>query len=186
MPILPAEPAVFPDDLLENENSRELAGRRWHVMHTRPRQEKSLARELRCAGVPYYLPQIPCRRRLRGRAITSHIPLFPGYLPVFADQEERIRTLATRRVVRPLEVPDQPEFWKDLTQIHQLIVSGAPLRPEDRFVPGVRVVVRNGLLAGFEGVIYRSASGRRFVVQVNFLQRGASVLLDEVDIALAN
>jgi transcriptional antiterminator RfaH len=186
MPILPPEPAIFPEDLLNAQDQQVSFGRCWQVMHTRPRQEKSLARDLRFAGVPFYLPLIECRRRLGRRAMTSYIPLFPGYLPVFADQEERIRALTTDRVVRPLAVPDQSEFLSDLRQIHKLISSGAPLRPEDRLVPGDRVVIRKGPLRGFEGVIHRSSSGRRFVIQIDFIQRGASVLLEDVDISIVN
>jgi hypothetical protein len=33
-------------------------------------------------------------------------------------------------------------------------------------------------LAGLRGVILKSSSGNRFVVQVNFIQRGASVLVE--------
>jgi transcription antitermination factor NusG len=41
------------------------------------------------------------------------------------------------------------------------------------------VEITSGPLAGLRGRILRSASGQRFVVQIDFIQRGASVELDD-------
>jgi transcriptional antiterminator RfaH len=156
------------------------------VLHTRPRQEKSLARHLYQRGIPFYLPVIPRRRRTRRRIATSLLPLFPGYVFLWANREERLTALTTNRIAHVLEVPDQDELWHDLRQIHRLIENGGPITPEDRLGPGSLVEIRNGPLAGLRGRIVRTASGRRFVVQVNFLQRGASVLLDDFALVKAD
>ena len=55
----------------------------------------------------------------------------------------------------------------------------APITPEDRLQSGMKVEVRSGALAGLRGTVLRTAAGRRFVVQVDFIQRGASVELDD-------
>ena len=44
---------VFPEDLF----SAVRTDRTWWVLHTKPRTEKALARDLRHAGVPHFLPQ---------------------------------------------------------------------------------------------------------------------------------
>jgi transcriptional antiterminator RfaH len=129
--------------------------------------------------MPFYLPLARRRLRIRGRAVTSFVPLFPGYLFLLGDRDERVAALATRRVVRALDVADQEGLWGDLRQVYRLIASGAPVAPEDRLVPGAAVEIHSGPLAGLRGVIVRAASGHRFVVQVDFIQRGASVLIDE-------
>lgn len=179
MPVLPAEPSCFPADLFDEPPSSHRDGRFWWVLHTRPRQEKALARQLQQRELRYYLPLAPRRFRVRGRVMTSYNPLFPGYLFLLAEGEERLGALATSRVVRSLSVTDQQSLWSDLAQIHRLIASGAPVTPEDRLAPGMVVEIRSGPLAGLRGKILRTASGRRFVVEVNFIQRGASVLLDD-------
>jgi transcription antitermination factor NusG len=66
-----------------------------------------------------------------------------------------------------------------LLRLWRLLASGAPVTPEDRLVPGMTVEITRGPLAGLSGKIVRAASGRRFVVEVHFIQRGASVLLDD-------
>jgi transcriptional antiterminator RfaH len=177
VPVLPVEPSWFPADLFEP--TPVTGPRSWWVLHTRPRQEKSLARQLLQAEVPYYLPQVQRRSKVRGRIITSYNPLFASYLFLLAQPEERITALATARVVNSIRVLDQQRLWDDLRQIHRLIATGAPVTPEDRLAPGMFVEVRDGPLVGLKGKILRAASGRRFVVAVDFIQRGASVTLDD-------
>ncbi len=91
--------------------------------------------------------------------------------------------LTTQRIVRSLQVADQNQLWCDLAQIHRLIRSGCALTPEERLSPGSLVEIHSGPLAGLRGKIQTNASRRRFVVEVNFIQRGASVLLDEFVLA---
>ena len=44
------------------------------------------------------------------------------------------------------------------------------------------VEIKSAPLAGLRGTILRTASGQRFVIQVNFIQRGASVLIDDFNL----
>jgi transcriptional antiterminator RfaH len=177
MPILAAEPDRCPADLFER--SADAPSRSWRVLHSKPRQEKSLARYLHAAGLQYYLPLIARRNRIRGRIITSRVPLFTSYVFLRADPAERVLALASNRVVQVLEVGDQNRLLRDLRQIDTLLGSGAPIAPEARLAPGDEVEVTSGPLAGLSGTIVRTASGRRFVVKVDFIQQGASVMLDD-------
>jgi transcription antitermination factor NusG len=179
MPILPREADLFPEELFSDTLPDDLVGRRWWVLHTKPRQEKSLARDLLDRRLPFYLPVVMRRWKSRGRLMNSHVPLFPGYAFLLADSQERIQALATHRVVKSLEVVDQALLWRDLRQVQRLLSSGAPVTPEQRLEPGVTVEIQSGPLAGLRGKILKTASGRRFVVAVDFIQQGASVLLDD-------
>jgi transcriptional antiterminator RfaH len=181
MPVLAPEPALYPECLFEQADHLG-KGRVWWVLHTRSRQEKALARLLHDARIPFYLPLIPHRYLVRGRKVTSEVPLFAGYVFLLGDHDERLKALATYRVVRTLETRDQGGLWRDLRQVQRLIATRAPITPEDRLLPGMTVQIRNGPLAGLTGKILRGASGRRFVVQVDFIQKGASVLLDDCNL----
>ena len=97
MPILTAEPALYPDDLFGCVRE-ESSGSRWWVLHMRPRQEKSLARRLHERQVPFFLPLMPNRLRIRGRVTQSYLPLFGGYLFLLARHDEYHLALSTRRV----------------------------------------------------------------------------------------
>jgi transcription antitermination factor NusG len=178
MPILAAEPALFPETLFDSPRL-DLDGRFWTVLHTRARQEKCLARELLAREMPFFLPLIAKRLRIRGKTAESRLPLFGGYVFLLARTEDQLFARSARRVVRALVVPDQARLWSDLRQVQRLIASGVAIRPEDQLVPGAPVEIRSGPLAGLRGTIVKSATGNRFIVKVDFIQRGASVLLDD-------
>jgi hypothetical protein len=66
----------------------------------------------------------------------------------------------------------------------------APADPQKDVYPtlafacsGNLVEIKGGALAGLRGRIFDPASRKRFVVEVDFIQRGASVLVDDVTLA---
>jgi hypothetical protein len=177
MPILAAEPSLFPAGLFDAPHAAPAES--WWVLHTRPRQEKALARHLHDGAIGYYLPQFCKRTKVRGKLVPAHMPLFPGYLFLLADAGQLLQALGTHRVARHLEVFDQNRLWQDLRRLHRLIETGLPVVPELALVPGARVEICSGPLAGLRGVIARSLSGHRFIVQVDFIQRGASVMIED-------
>lgn len=175
MPILAAEPDRYPADLFDGPPP----GRTWHVLHAKPRQEKSLARHLYANGVSFYLPTVPRRSNARGRVLTAHAPLFPGYLFLYADQDERVTALTSNRIVHSLVVHDQQRLFDDLRQVDKLLGAGLPVSTETRLPPGTPVEITTGPLAGLCGTVIRAGSARRFVVRVDFIHQGASVLLED-------
>jgi transcription antitermination factor NusG len=178
MPLLPAEPMTFPDDLFANDASvvKEASG--WWVLHTKPRTEKSLARKCLNSRAPFFLPQYERRWRSRGRMQKAHLPLFPSYLFLFADDQARIEALKTNLVVNCLAVADQKQLHSDLIRLYRLITSGAPVTPEARLAPGMWVEITSGPLAGLSGQVIRRGGSSRFVVQVQFIQQGVSAVLE--------
>src|SRR5580765_3916618 len=111
MPILPAEPCLFPDELLMSPNLQDQAPGRWWVLHTKPRTEKALAQRLRARGVSFFLPLYKDTWRQRGRRHTSYLPLFPSYVFLHGDHDARHAALATNTVVQVLTVADQDKLW---------------------------------------------------------------------------
>ena len=183
MPILPREPDVYPENLLDGYEAPSEWEASWWAMHTLPRREKDLVRRLRRLGIPHYSPLIPRRSRSPGGRIrTSHVPLFSGYVFVRGGEEQRYEVLTTNCVARCLEVSDEAKLVYDLRQIQRLIVSGARLSPESRIEAGMRVRIRSGSLAGLEGVVVRRRGRDRLLVVVEFLQQGASIELEDFQV----
>jgi len=178
MPILTEEPSLYPETLLD-EPPCESSERRWWVLYTKARQEKAISRELLGYQIPFYLPLVRKTSVIRGRQVSSFIPLFLGYVFLFGSEEERVRSLTTNRISRILTVDDGGCLVHDLRQLRQLIVSDAPLTVESRLVPGDRVRVRHGPFVGLEGTVLRRRGKTRLLVAVNFLQQGASVEVDD-------
>jgi transcription antitermination factor NusG len=175
MPLLPLEPFVYPDDLLSQPAPAAHTPARWWVLHTRPRAEKSLTRKLLRRKVPFFLPLYKRQWRNRGRMFCSYTPLFPGYVFLQSDPVSVFRLLDTNLIARILSVEEQGQLHDDLARIYCLIAAGAPLTPEDRLQPGARVEITSGSLAGLEGTIRRRGKQLKFIVEVQFLQRGVSV-----------
>jgi transcription antitermination factor NusG len=180
MPILPAEPDVYPADLWQDGSVASWSGKRWWCLHTKPRQEKAAARDLRVRGVAYYLPQVVHELRTpQGRKIRSVVPLFTSYLFLLGDERERVEALKGNRLANVLEVADQGLLTHDLRQIHQMLSSGLAVLPEPMMPVGAKVRIKTGPLAGIEGTVMRRGKRDQFVAVVQFLGRGATVDLED-------
>lgn len=182
MPILGEEVSVFPADLLSESSAvcdLDANDRRWWAVYTKSRQEKALARHLTGHGVPFYLPLIPKDNIIRGRRVTSHVPLFSGYVFLYGSEEERLTTLTTNRISRILPVEDQQRLFHDLANVHSLIERNAPLAIERRLASGDLVRIRTGSLRGLEGVVVKRHGKTRLLVAVTYLQQGVSVEIDD-------
>jgi transcriptional antiterminator RfaH len=185
MPILEQEPDHYPADLFDQargvENRSPAAGGApWWALYTMARQEKQVMRQLYAMQIPFYCPVVSKRNRSpAGRVRVSHLPLFSNYVFMRADEEQRLQALSTNRISRCLPATDGAELLEDLRRVRDLISLGCPLTPEARLEPGMRVRVRSGVFAGFEGVVLRREGGVRLLVAVRFLQQGVSVELDD-------
>ena len=189
MPILPKQRDVFPDGLLDAGEADPLGkaaaapDSRWVAFYTLARREKDLMRKLEAASVPFFAPLI--RRRLHtagGRVRHSFVPLFPGYVFAPVDDDQRRSALATNTVARWLSIADERMLVGDLRAIKRLIDSEQPLTPEARIEPGQAVRVKSGPLRGVEGMVVKRRGEQRLVVAVRFLNQGASIELEDVDL----
>jgi transcriptional antiterminator RfaH len=177
MPILPAEPDCNPANLWDDPVVMPSDdGVCWWCLHTKPRQEKATARDLRHAGMTYYLPQVLRESRTpQGRKIQSVVPLFAGYLFLRGNRNDRLEALRAHRLVNILEVADQEAIARDLQQIHTMLSSGMPVSEEPVVPVGANVRIVTGPLAGMIGKVVRRGKKDQFVAVVRFLGRGATV-----------
>ena len=176
MPILAAEPDIYPDNLLDEVSTTD-GDRRWWVVCTRSRQEKALARQLRALKVPFYLPLVPKVSLIGGRRVKSLLPLFNSYLFMFADDTERVMALATKRVTHQFAPPIVHDVTRDLRHVRTLIDSGVPLTVESRLQTGQRVRIKHGALMGIEGVIESRRGTDHLIIAVELIQQGVSILI---------
>ncbi len=183
MPILAKEQDIYPLDLLDRYLAGDLESHQWWVLYTRSRREKELMRRLRVMDIAFFSPIISQRHRSpAGRMRTSHVPLFPNYVFLCGNDFHRYEALTTNCVSRDISVPDGQQLAADLHQIHQLIEFGHPLTPEARLQEGTRVRVHSGAFTGFEGTVIRRENITRLLVAVNFMQQGASVVLEDCEL----
>lgn len=193
VPSVKIRPDVYPADLLL---SPEVSGRdpseatpdavivgpnrrTWWLAHTLPRQEKAVAAALYARQVPYYLPLVTRKSLSRGRTRVAQITLFPGYLFVCGNEDDRLSVLKTNRVLTVRPAPDGERLRADLRRFFELITAGAPLLPEARLIVGERVRVKAGPFRDQEGVVIRRNGKTRLLIAIDYLQQGASLEVDD-------
>ncbi|MDR3623139.1 MAG: transcription termination/antitermination NusG family protein [Paludisphaera borealis] len=179
MPILTTETDFYPENLWDDPHAVACdTASKWWCLHTKPRQEKAVARDLQGAGVAFYLPQINNERRTpQGRKLKSVLPLFTGYLFLKGDDNDRMVAIHGNRVANVLQVFDQSTLEQDLRGIHKFLSSGLHVSTEPQVLPGTKVQIRSGPLAGAAGTVVRRGNGDHLVATVQFLSCGASVEL---------
>lgn len=150
----------------------------WRVAHTKSRNEKALAHDLIRKNISYFLPMSWKIRYQRGRKIRSLLPLFGGYLFFCGNENQRIELLRTNRVANVIEVKNQRKLLDELLQIEQALRAGAPLVPHGYLKAGQRCRVTAGPLVDLQGIVLKTKTAMRLVLQIDMLGQAASVEVD--------
>ena len=151
----------------------------WWIAHTKSRNEKALAHNLVQKDISYFLPMSWKVRRRRSRITRSLLPLFSGYLFFCCDNEnQRIELLRTNRVANLIEVKDQQKLLGELLEIEQALQSGAALVPHKYIKTGQHCRVTAGPLADLQGIVLKTKTVTRLILQIDILGQAASVEID--------
>lgn len=166
-------PIVWP----EGKSIRDFADP-WWVAHTKSRNEKALAKDLIPKNISYFLPMSWKVRRQKGRTIRSLLPLFSGYLFFCGKENQRLEVLRTNRVANLLEVKNQQTLLDELSQIEQALRMGAALTPHKYLKAGQYCRVIGGPLADLQGIVVKTRSTARLLLQIDMLGQATSVEID--------
>jgi transcription antitermination factor NusG len=157
--------------------SFEHDARRWFAVVTTPQHEKAASRHLDFAGIETFLPTYESSRTWKNRqTIKLQLPLFPTYLLVRIDQEERasvLRTPGVRQLVgnsrEPLCLADREIAFIRTTLLEQ------KAEPHVGLIAGQRVRIKHGPMRGVEGSLVRKSSEWRFVLTVQLIHHHVAV-----------
>ncbi|MFZ5447628.1 MAG: transcription termination/antitermination protein NusG [Thermodesulfobacteriota bacterium] len=156
----------------------------WYIVHTCSRHECKVSSGLTKKGFEVFLPTVKVRSRRRDRLRMIEVPLFSGYLFLHSDLKDfdYYHVLRQEGVVRILGVNGQctPVPEETVKSIRILVNSGQPISPWPKLLPGRRVRIIEGPLAGASGSILRLKKGKsRLVVSVDLLGRSLCAELSE-------
>ena len=154
----------------------------WYCVHTKPRAEAQALEHLQRQGFECLLPRLQRRVLRNGRRQTVVEALFPRYLFLRADAEAT--SLAPVRSTKgavglvrtaglPATVPD--EFIERLQA--DANADGLVTLPERRLLPGERVAITDGPLAGLQGIYTQAQGEQRALVLLEILGGAQSVAL---------
>jgi len=159
--------------------------RQWFAVRTAAGHEKAVATHLQAKGFEEFLPVYRSKRQWCDRIKTLELSLFPGYLFCRFDFNHRLPILITpgvKLIVGYGKLPT-PVSDAEIAALRRVIASGAAAEPHDYLSVGQRVRVREGSLAGIEGLLLQVKNSCRIVLSVELLRRSVSVEIDRAGIA---
>ena len=101
--------------------------RQWYVIHTRARQEKILAEELRTGGATCLLPLVREQRIYAGVSVAVEVPAFAGFVFLLGTTQDAAEAARSPRVIGVDRPAAQARIGELLSAIGSLaaIESGA-------------------------------------------------------------
>jgi transcriptional antiterminator RfaH len=162
--------------------SEQLSAESWMVIHTYPRQDKKVIEILRqknLNGIAFFEKRL---RHYPGKGKQeSIVPLLPGYLFVAGNRDHYEAIYDTGRVVRIMDVRHPHELISDLRQLITLVsLTQSPMIVRPELVPGKKITIVNGTLAGCVGVIARRKQDLELVVNLQMMGTSVAVTLPAV------
>ena len=157
---------------------------RWYAAYTCPRHEKQVWRQLEERRVESFLPLYRSVRHWKDRRKELALPLFPGYIFVRIDRQERLRVLQIPSVVRFVEFQSEPAALEDreIEWLRRGLENGIHVEPHPYLKIGDRVRVKCGPLAGAEGVLVRKKDSYRIVLSLDLLMRSVAAEVEAADL----
>lgn len=157
---------------------------RWYAAHVYSRHEKQVVTQLQERNVDCFLPVYRSVRRWKDRRKELDLVLFPGYVFVHLDIQDRLRVLQLPSVIRFVSFNGHPAPLPD-SEIETLsngLATGICAEPHPYLKVGHRVRVKYGPLAGAEGILVRRKDKCRLVLSVDLIMRSVAVEVDEADV----
>ncbi len=142
----------------------------WHLIHTKPRQERTAREQLERQGYTTYLPEI----RQPSQARTPIAPLFPRYLFIrlTAGLDDWTPIRSTRGVSSLVRVGMNPAIISDplITAIKQRAdADGFHRLPAKTFTKGDRIKLVSGPFADYEAIFSEQRAENRAIILLNLI-----------------
>lgn len=150
----------------------------WFVLHTRPRQEKAVARDLTARRIHHFLPLTSSVRFHGRKRIETQVPLFAGYVFLRGSACDAWTLDRLGRLVQVIAIADQDRIDDELDAIRHALEAEVPLAPHPRVREGSWVEVVRGPLRGVKGIVQRKSRRARMVLQVEGLAQASSLEID--------
>jgi transcription antitermination factor NusG len=156
----------------------------WYVAHTRPRCEKKLVAWCGRAEHASELPTYASVRKYRGKEVTFHKPLFPGYVFLRLPIQGKREVMQSDYVANLLAPPDQAEFEAQLADILQALETMEDVWLVPNIGVGTRVLIQRGPLAGLEAWVEDRHGPATALLRLDFIGQAAAVKVSVEDLEL--
>lgn len=155
--------------------------KKWYVVYTRPRWEKKVASFLLAKGIEHYCPLNKVLRQWTDRKKLLLEPLFKGYLFVKLEDAVKWDIKNVDGIINFVYWLGKPAHVKEteIVTIRKFLqeFSSVEVTEQDMQV-NARVVVRQGVLMNYQGIIIEIKGGRA-TVNINSMGLELSALFDK-------
>jgi transcription antitermination factor NusG len=155
-----------------------MAERRWFVAHTRPRREKKLVEFCGRHSLSATLPCYDSAHKYRGKTVVFRKPLFPGYVFLQLESQQKDLVRQNEHVANFLEVFDQDQFERQLQDIILALEAHVGVRLAPAIGEGMRVRIRSGPLQGVEGFVEARYGMTTVLLRLDFIGQAAAVKME--------
>lgn len=152
----------------------------WYALHTRSRHEKVARDQLTAKGITNLLPLWRKRSVWKDRVKMIDEPLFRGYMFGYFALQNKIDVLQSVGIVRIVSISGKPIAVPEeqIQAVKTMIEQRMPYDPHPFLQEGMRVRVKNGVLAGAEGILIAKKQHYRLVISVDLIQQSVAVDID--------
>jgi transcription antitermination factor NusG len=156
----------------------------WFAVCTRHQHEKTAARILEYKEFEVFLPLYKARHRWKDRIKEVSLPLFPGYLFVREGFKRWLAILTTPGVSSIVSCGGQPAAipFSEIEGVKRVVESTLRVEPHPFLKSGDWVRVKDGPIAGVEGILLRKKNIARLVLSVEMLGKSAAVEVDAIHV----
>lgn len=156
----------------------------WFAIHTLSRHENRVNERLLNHNLETFLPlyKAECRWK-KSRPVTVDMPLFPGYIFVHIEPNERYKVLGVQGVLSL--VGSRREAWPLDKSVIDSLRTGIHLRkvqPCAHLLIGDRVRITGGALVGLEGVLVRKKNNFRVAISLSVIPSSILVEVGEHEV----
>ena len=157
--------------------------RRWLVAYTLPRHEKQVSLRMQRQSLECFLPLYESVRKWKTGPTEVSLPLFPGYIFVHADLQERRKVIELPSVLQVLGNRFGESVLSDM-EIDQLrrTVASKRAQPHPYLSVGMRARIISGPLSGVEGLLVRKKGSLKVVLTVELVQQSVAIEVDSCDV----
>jgi transcriptional antiterminator RfaH len=160
----------------------------WYVIHTKPRNEKKVFEQIVNKEIESFLPLIQTVRYWSDRKKKIMVPLFPNYVFVNTNENDRIRAISnTFGALRYVIYQKKPAIIsnKEIKNIKLSLQAPEKIKIEEKqILEGDLVEITGGIFRGLTGYIKEIRGHYKLIVNIMELNSTFSVQLSSSDIRL--
>jgi len=159
----------------------------WHVIYTRSRQEKKLAKVFDEKGIRYYLPLIKTLKQWSDRKKMVEEVLFKSYIFVYVSENEYYKALQNPGAVKYVSIEGKAVKLTEnqIDTIKKTIENKLEFDISTEFFKkGGMVIVESGPLKGATGEIISMSGKKKLLIRINEIGYSLVVHISPIDLKL--